>query len=81
MLQSLVGVFLGFAMAFQSWGFIMPHQNPMDTLILVNKQNKAPSVPLMLVKPNVDPVEEKISENIYMRPDAAAALEKMFEAA
>lgn len=81
MLQSLAGVVLGLALVFESWSFIMPHQDPTDTLILVNKQNRAPSVPLMLVKPNVDPSSDKVSENIYMRPDAAAALETMFDAA
>ena len=80
-LESMAGVLFGFTVAFQSWGFMMPHQNPMDTLILVNKQNRAPVLPVMLVKPNVPLVEERISENIYMRPDAAAALEQMFEAA
>lgn len=79
--QSFAGIVMGLCLAFQSWAFMVPHQNPMDTLILVNKQNRAPSVPIILVKPNVDPCEEKISENIYMRPDAAAALEKMFAAA
>lgn len=80
-MEVLGGVLLGFTVAFQSWGYMMPHQNPMGTLLLVNKQNKAPMLPVMLVKPAVDPSEERISENIYMRPDAAAALEEMFEAA
>ena len=80
-LESFAGILLGFTMAFQSWGYMMPHQNPMDTLLLVNKQNKAPVLPVMLMKPSVDPVEEKVSGNIYMRPDAAAALERMFNAA
>ena len=59
----------------------MPHQDPTDTLILVNKNNKAPAVPVTLVKPDVQPTREAVSENIYMRPEAAAALEDLFEAA
>lgn len=72
---------LGLAMMFESWGFALPHQNPMDLLLLVNKQNRAPSVPYTLVKPNVTPTRPDVSENIYMRPEAAQALEVLFEAA
>ena len=60
---------------------MLPQQNPTDLLILVNKTNKAPAVPVTLVKPNVQPTRESASENIYMRPEAAAALEALFAGA
>ena len=70
---------LGVTIVLESWSFLMPHVNPMDSLILVNKDHKAPSVPVTLVKPSVSPCEERIKDNIYMRPDAAHALEQMFD--
>ena len=66
---------------FDSWGYVMPHQDPTDILILVNKQNRAPAVPVTLVKPDVTPTRESVAENIYMRPEAASALEALFEGA
>ena len=42
-------------MMFEAWGYMLPQQNPTDLLILVNKTNKAPAVPVTLVKPNVQP--------------------------
>ena len=68
-------------MMFEAWGYMLPQQNPTDLLILVNKTNKAPAVPVTLVKPNVQPTRESASENIYMRPEAAAALEALFTGA
>ena len=79
-IRALSALFLGAAMMFQSWGFIMPHQNPADVLILVNKTNRAPAVPPTLVLPNVQPTSEAKAKNIYMQPVAAAALEELFEA-
>lgn len=81
MIRGLAALTLGAVMMFDAWGFIMPHQDPTDILILVNKQNRAPAVPLELVKPDVTPTKESLSENIYMRPEAAAALEELFEGA
>jgi len=72
---------IGITMIFESWSFVLPHQDPSDLLILVNKQNKAPSVPFTLVKPDVTPTRPSVSENIYMRPEAARALEALFEGA
>ena len=80
-IRTFASLTLGAAMMFESWGYMMPHQDPTDTLILVNKNNKAPAVPVTLVKPDVQPTREAVSENIYMRPEAAAALEDLFEAA
>lgn len=80
-IRTIASLTLGAAMMFESWGYMMPHQDPTDTLILVNKNNKAPAVPVTLVKPDVLPTREAVSENIYMRPEAAAALEDLFEAA
>lgn len=80
-IRALTALALGAAMMFQSWGFIMPHQNPTDTLILVNKYNRAPAVPTTLVKPDVPPTREGLEENIYMRPEAAEALEELFAGA
>lgn len=79
--RTLAALAVGLSMLFESWGFILPHQDPTDLLILVNKQNKAPSVPYTLIKPDVAPTKESVSENIYMRPEAAHALEALFEAA
>lgn len=77
-IRSLASLVVGFTLMFDSWGFVIPHQNPEDILILVNKQNRAPAVPVTLVKPNVTPTSESVSENIYMRPEAASALEMLF---
>ena len=80
-IRTIASLTLGAAMMFESWGYMMPHHDPTDTLILVNKNNKAPAVPVTLVKPDVQPTREAVSENIYLRPEAAAALEDLFEAA
>jgi len=80
-LRAMASLALGITMMFEGWSFAMPHQDPSDLLILVNKQYKAPSVPYTLVKPDVTPTKESVSENIYMRPEAAEALEQLFEAA
>ena len=72
-LQTLAALTLGTTMMFEAWGYMLPQQDPTDLLILVNKTNKAPAVPVTLVKPNVQPTRESASENIYMRPEAAAA--------
>lgn len=80
-LRAIASLALGVSMMFNAWGFVMPHQNPADTLILVNKTNRAPAVPMTLVKPNVTPTREELSENIYMQPEAAQALEELFAAA
>lgn len=81
MIRSFAALALGILLSFQSWGFVVPHQDPTDILILVNRNNKAPSVPLTLVKPNVEPTKEGYAENIYMRPEAARALEELFAGA
>lgn len=80
-LRAIAALAVGAALMFESWAFVMPHQDPTDTLILVNKYNRAPAVPITLVKPDVPPTREAISENIYMQPEAAAALEKLFAGA
>lgn len=77
-MRAIAALAVGITMMYNSWGFVMPHQDPADTLILVNKTNKAPSVPVTLVKPNVTPTKESVADNIYMRPEAAAALEELF---
>ena len=80
-LRAIAALAVGAALMLESWAFVMPHQDPTDTLILVNKHNRAPAVPITLVKPDVPPTREAISENIYMQPEAAAALEKLFAGA
>ena len=79
--RALASLALGLTLMFDSWGYVMPHQDPTDILILVNKQNRAPAVPVTLVKPDVTPTRESVAENIYMRPEAASALEARFECA
>lgn len=79
--RAMAALAVGAAMMFESWAFVMPHQDPTDTLILVNKNNRAPVVPVTLVKPDVPPTREALSENIYMQPAAAAALEALFAGA
>jgi len=80
-IRAIAALAVGFAMMFESWAFILPHQDPTDMLILVNKYNRAPAVPITLVKPDVTPTTPSKAENIYMRPEAASALEELFEAA
>lgn len=80
-LRAIASLAVGLTMMFESWSFVLPHQDPSDLLILVNKQNRAPSVPFTLVKPDVQPTKESVSENIYMRPEAAKALEALFAGA
>lgn len=79
--RAIASLALGLTLMFHSWGYVMPHQDPTDVLILVNKQNKAPTVPVTLVKPNVTPTKPSVAENIYMRPEAARALEALFAGA
>ena len=79
--QAAAALLLGTVMTYESWGYVMPQLDPTDTLLLVNKQNKAPIVPMALVLPEVDPVNEKIAKNVYMRPEAAAALTEMYREA
>lgn len=80
-MRAIAALAMGAAMMFESWAFVMPHQDPTDTLILVNKHNRAPAVPIALVKPDVPPTREALSENIYMQPEAAEALEALFAGA
>ena len=79
--RALASLTLGLTLMFESWGYVMPHQDPTDILILVNKQNRAPAVPVTLVKPDVTPTKPSVAENIYMRPEAAQALEALFAGA
>ena len=79
--RAIASLALGLTLMFESWGYVMPHQDPTDVLILVNKQNKAPTVPVTLVKPYVTPTKPSVAENIYMRPEAARALEALFAGA
>ena len=80
-MRAIAALAMGAVMMFESWAFVVPHQDPTDTLILVNKYNRAPAVPSVLVKPDVPPTREAISENIYMQPEAARALEALFAGA
>lgn len=80
-IRAIAALAVGFTMMLESWAFILPHQDPTDTLILVNKYNRAPAVPTTLVKPDVTPTSPSKAENIYMRPEAASALEELFDAA
>ncbi len=80
-IRAIAALALGVSLMFDSWGYVLPQQNPADTLILVNKTNRAPSVPVTLVKPDVPPTRDIFSENIYMRPEAAHALEALFAGA
>ena len=80
-IQSIGAILLGSAIGFSSWGYMMPQADPTQTLLLVNKQNKAPTLPLTLCYPEVLPVEERYAVNTAMRPDAASALAAMFQAA
>ena len=79
--RALASLTLGLTLMFESWGYVMPHQDPTDILILVNKQNRAPAVPVTLVKPDVTPTKPSVAESIYMRPEAAQALEALFAGA
>ena len=79
--RAIASLALGLTLMFESWGYVMPHQDPTNVLILVNKQNKAPTVPVTLVKPDVTPTKPSVAENIYMRPEAARALEALFAGA
>ena len=80
-IRAIASLMVGVSLMFDAWGFVLPNQNPRDILILVNKQNRAPVVPMTLVKPDVTPTNEAYSENIYMRPEAARALEELFAGA
>ena len=66
-LQTVAAILLGAAMSFEGWSFTLPNQDPTDTLILVNKTNKAPMVPVALVLPDVKPINERVAGNIYMQ--------------
>ncbi len=76
--HALAAVAAGAVLTFQSWGYMVPHKNPLDSLILINKVYRAPNAPIALRLPDVEPVEETIRGNTYMVPKAAQALEEMF---
>ena len=59
--RAIASLALGLTLMFESWGYVMPHQDPTDVLILVNKQNKAPTVPVTLVKPDVTPTKPSVA--------------------
>lgn len=75
-LLSFVSLFSGFT------SNLLPSTAPHDLLALVNRQHLLPRdfEPLDLILPAVPAAEEK-GNNIYMRPEAAAALEAMFREA
>ncbi|WP_102411457.1 D-alanyl-D-alanine carboxypeptidase family protein [Beduinella massiliensis] len=74
-LAAAVSVFFG------SFSYALPGQNAQGSLVLVNKQNRAPSAQPILVLPDVTPTRPALAGNIYMRPEAATALEALFQAA
>lgn len=65
----------------QGAGTLAPQYDPVGTLVLVNKENRAPSVKPELVLPGVPVNNAGNARYLYMRPDAAQALEEMFAAA
>lgn len=69
------------SLLFGSWGYALPQDDPLGLLLLVNKEHRAPDVQPVLVLPDVTPTKPAYAENIYMRPEAAAALEALFQAA
>lgn len=69
------------SVVFGSWSYALPGQDPAGVLLLVNRQNRAPSAQPILVMPHVPPTKEAYAQNLYMRPEAAAALEALFAAA
>lgn len=78
----ILGIVLSLTMLFGSGaGYIAPHEDPTGTLVLVNKQNRAPSAKPDLVLPDIPPSRAAIADNLYMRPDAAQAIEALFSAA
>lgn len=79
--QAFAAIAAACSIMLSGFNYTLPAQAPTDVLILVNKQNKAPNYKPAMIKPNVTPTREAISENIYMRPEAALALEQLFAAA
>ncbi len=63
------------------WGHLAPQDTPFDTLILVNRQHKAPVMQPELVLPDIEPQSSRIVQNLYLQPIAARALEELFAAA
>lgn len=74
-------VLLSCCLLYGNWRTVVPFADPYDTLILVNREHKAPVTAPTLVMPDIPPSKAEVKENLYLRPVAATALEQMFEAA
>jgi len=80
--RACLALILSFGLAYGGWSEMAPHADPyFDTLILVNRDNKAPVAAPSLVLPDIPPSRPGNASNLYMHPDAAKALEQLFAAA
>jgi len=80
--RACLALVLGCGLAYGGWSVIEPHADPFSgTLILVNKEHRAPVAMPKLVFPQISPNKRSNANNIQMQPQAAEALEQMFAAA
>jgi D-alanyl-D-alanine carboxypeptidase len=79
--RALAALALSASMVTAGWGNLAPGADPLGTLVLVNKQHKMPAWQPLLVLPDIPPSKPAIAGNLYMRADAAAAMERMFAVA
>jgi len=80
--RACLALVLSCGLAYGGWSEIAPHADPyFDTLILVNRENKAPVAAPALALPEIPPSKAGVAGNLYMQPDAAGALEQLFAAA
>ena len=79
--RAWAALLVSLSMLLGGWSYTAPHADPEGTLILVNKQFKAPSQPPALVLPDIPPSKPSVAENLYLREVAARAIEQLFAAA
>ncbi|MCL2810318.1 MAG: M15 family metallopeptidase [Clostridia bacterium] len=80
--RACLALILSCGLAYGGWSEIAPHADPyFDSLILVNRENRAPIAAPSLVLPDVPPARSGNASNVYMQPNAANALEQLFAAA
>lgn len=80
--RACLALILSCGLVYGGWGEVAPYADPyVDSLILVNRENKAPVAAPTLVLPDIPPSRTAIAGNLHMQPEAAKALEQLFAAA
>lgn len=79
--RTCLALLLSCSLVYGGWSAVEPHADPYDTLILVNRNHKAPTATPETVLPDIPPSKAANAKNLYLQPVAAEAMEQMFAAA